>query len=62
VTVKVRVRLAISEQAAQTFDVKRFDLRKLRELEVRRQYQIKGSNMFAALKNLSDSKDINRAW
>jgi hypothetical protein len=25
-------------------------------------YQIKVSNMFAALENLSDSKNINRAW
>ena len=25
-------------------------------------YQIKISNRFAALENLSDNKDINRAW
>ena len=27
-----------------------------------KQYQIKISNRFAALENLSDSEDINRAW
>ena len=27
-----------------------------------KQYQIKISNRFAALENLHDSKDINRAW
>jgi hypothetical protein len=42
--------------------VKRFNLRKLSELEVRKQYQIKISNRFAALENLNDSEDINRAW
>jgi len=31
-------------------------------LQVRKQYQIKISNMFAALENLNDSKNINRAW
>jgi len=41
--------------------VKRFNLRKLDELEVRKQCQILISNKFAALENLSDSKDKNRA-
>jgi hypothetical protein len=31
-------------------------------MEVRTQYQIKISNRFAALMNLNDSEDINRAW
>jgi hypothetical protein len=38
---KVRERLAVSKQVAQKCDVERFNLRKLSELEVRRQYQIK---------------------
>jgi len=42
--------------------VERYNLRKLNELEVRKQYQIKISNRFEALENLSDSQDINRAW
>ena len=48
---KVRERLAVSKQAAQKFDVERFILRKLCELEVRKQYQIKISKMFTALEN-----------
>jgi hypothetical protein len=40
VVAKVRKRLAVSKQAAQKFDVERFNLRKLNELEVRKQYQI----------------------
>ena len=59
---EVRERLEISNQAAQNFDGERFNLRKLNELEVRKQYQIEITNKFAALENLSDNKDINRDW
>ena len=59
---KVRERLALSKQAAQKFDVERFNLRMLSELEVRKQYQIKKSDRFAAVDSLNDSRDINRAW
>ena len=59
---KVRKRKAVSKQEAQKFDVERFNLRKLSDLEVRKQYQIRISNMFAALEDLNDSKDIKRAW
>ena len=59
---KVRERSAVSKQAAQNFDVERFNLRKLNELEVMKLYQIKISNRFPALEDLSDSKDIKGAW
>jgi len=62
VVAKVRERLAVSKQAAQKFDVERFNLRKLNELEVRKQYQIHISNRCAALENLNVSEGINRAW
>jgi len=39
-----------------------FNLRKLRELEVRKQYQIKFSKRFAALENLNGREHINRVW
>ena len=42
--------------------MERFNLRNLNELEVRKQYQVKISDRFAALETLSDSADINRAW
>jgi len=51
VVAKVRERLAVNKQGAQKFDVVRLNLRKLSELEVRKQYQIKISNRFAALEN-----------
>ena len=40
VVAKFRERLAIFKQTAQTFDEERFNLSKLNELEVRKQYQI----------------------
>jgi hypothetical protein len=61
VVAKVREILAASKQAAQTYDMERFKLRKLSELGVRRQYQVKLSNRFAASENLNDSEDVNRA-
>jgi hypothetical protein len=51
-----------SKQAAKKFEMDRFYLRKLNELDVRKQCQIKISNRFAALENLSDSEGINRVW
>jgi len=59
---KVRERLAVNKHAAQKFDGERFNIRKLNELDIRKQYQIEISNRFSALENLSDSRDINRAW
>jgi len=50
---KVRERLAVVEQAVQRLDGERFNLRKLNELEVRKQYQIEITNRFAALENLT---------
>ena len=51
-------RLAVSKQAAQKFVVGRFNLRKLNELEVRKQYQIEISNRFLAMENLSNREDM----
>ena len=62
VVAKVRGSLAVSKQATQKFEWERFNFRKPHELEVRKQYQIEISNRFAALENLCDSKDTNRAW
>jgi len=62
VDAQVREILAVIKQAAQKFDVESFNLRKLNELEFRKEYQIAISKRCAALENLSDSEDINRAW
>jgi len=52
VVAKVRERLSVSKQAAQKFHVERFNIKKLYELHVRKQYEIKISNRFADLDNL----------
>jgi hypothetical protein len=62
VVAKVRKRLAVRKQAAQKFDGVRFNLRKLNDLEVRKQYLIEITNRFAALENISEDEDINRTW
>ena len=59
---KVRERLAVSKQEAQKLDGERLNLRKLKDLEVKKQYQIEITNRFAALGKISDDGDINRAW
>jgi 50S ribosomal subunit-associated GTPase HflX len=62
VVAKVRERLSVSKKETKKFDVERFNPRRLRELEVRKPYQVKISNKITALENLNDSKDKNRAW
>jgi hypothetical protein len=62
VVAKVRERLTVRKQAAQKFKGERFNLRKLHALEVRIQYQIEITNRIAALENLNNDGDINRAW
>jgi len=42
------------------FDVEKFNLRKLNDLRVRKEFQIKISDSFTALKSLSDNGDIHR--
>jgi hypothetical protein len=61
VVAKFREILALSKQEAQRFDGERFNMRKLNEMEVRKQYEIEIRNGFAALENLSDDEDRNRA-
>jgi hypothetical protein len=58
VVAKFRERLAVSKQITKMFNVERFNIRKLSELEVEKQYQIKISNRFAAFENFSDGGDI----
>jgi hypothetical protein len=42
--------------------MERFNLKKLSEVEGKEQYRVGISNWFAALENLDDDVDINRAW
>ena len=62
VIAKVRERLAVGKQAAQRFELQRFNLRKLNEPEIMEQYQIEITNRFEALENLNDDEDVDRSW
>jgi hypothetical protein len=42
--------------------MERFNLKKLKEVEVKEQYRVEISNRFAALEELDTEVDINRAW
>jgi hypothetical protein len=62
VVVKVRERLAVSKRASQKIDTEGFNLKKLDEVEAKEKYQVTNRKKFAALENLEDSGDINRAY
>ena len=62
VVAKVRERLAVSKQTAQKLEGERFNLKKLKDLEVKKQYQIVITDRCSAFGNISDDGDINRAW
>jgi hypothetical protein len=62
VVAEVREILAVRKRAARKFDGGRFNLRKLNDLEVRKQYQIEITKRFATLENVSEDEDINRPW
>jgi len=51
VVAKVRENLAVSKQAAQSFDGEIFNIRYLNELEVTKRNRIEIKNRFAALEN-----------
>jgi hypothetical protein len=62
VVAKVRERLVVSKLTTQTFDMEQFNLKKFNKIEDREQYLVEISNRFAALENVNDDVDINRAW
>jgi hypothetical protein len=62
VVAKLRERISVSKRARKKFDVERFDLKKLDDVEVKEVYQVEISNRFATSKSLAESFDINNAW
>jgi hypothetical protein len=59
---KLRGRISVSKQARQKFDIEKFDLENLDDIEVKEKYQVEISNRFAALEILDESFDINNSW
>jgi hypothetical protein len=62
VVAKLRERISVSKRVRKNFDLERFDLKKLGDVEVKEKYQVELSNRFAALESLDKSFDINNAW
>jgi hypothetical protein len=54
--------LSVNKKAAWKFNTEKFNLSEATKVEVKEQYQLKISNRFAALQNLSNSRDINRPF
>jgi hypothetical protein len=62
VVAKIRERLAVNKQRSQRFDMERFNLKKLNEVEGKQQFHVEVSNRFAALEDLDAEVEINSAW
>jgi hypothetical protein len=62
VVAKLRERILVSKRARHNFDLERFALKKLNDVQVKEKYQVEISNRFAALESLDESFDINIAW
>jgi hypothetical protein len=58
VVAKVRER----KQRSQRFDMERFNLKKLNDVESKEQFCVEVSNRFAALEDLDADVEINSAW
>jgi hypothetical protein len=52
VVVELRERISVSKRTRQNFDLERFDLKKLDDVEVKKQCQVEISNRFVALESL----------
>jgi hypothetical protein len=59
VVAKVMERLAVNRQRSHRFNMERFDLKKLNEVEGKEQFRVEVSNKFAALEDLDTEVEIN---
>jgi hypothetical protein len=62
VVAKIRGRLAVSKQTLHRVHMEKFNLNKLNKVEDKEQHFAEISHRFAALENLDDEVDTNRAW
>jgi hypothetical protein len=57
---KVRERLAVNKQRSQRFNIERFNLKKLNDVEGKEQFRVEVPNRFAPLEDLGTEVEINR--
>jgi hypothetical protein len=62
VVAKDRERLAVNKQRSHRFNMERFNLKKLNDVEGKEQFRVEVSNRFAALEDLDAEVEINSAW
>jgi hypothetical protein len=62
VAAKIRERLAVNKQGSHQFQMERFNLKKLNEVEGKEKYCVEVSNRFAALEDLDAEVEINTIW
>jgi hypothetical protein len=52
----------VNKQRSQRFNIEKFNLKKLNDVEGKEQFRVEVSNRFAALKDLDTDVEINSAW
>jgi hypothetical protein len=62
VVAKVRERQSVNIQRSQRFDMERFNLKKLNDVEGKEQFRVEVSNRFTALEDLDTEVEINSDW
>jgi hypothetical protein len=60
VVAKDRERLSVNKRAAQKLHMELFNLKKLKDVKVKQQYQLKISNRFAALEDIYGSGEYKQ--
>jgi hypothetical protein len=58
----VKEGLAVNRQRSQRFDIERFNLKKLNDVEGKEQFRVEISNRFTALEDLDTEVEFNSAW
>jgi hypothetical protein len=59
---QVRERLAVNKQRSQRFDMERFNLKKLKDVEGKEQFHVEVSNRFAASEDLDAGMKLIVLW
>jgi hypothetical protein len=62
VVAKIRERIAVNKQGSHKFQMERFSLKKLNDVEGKEKYRVEVSNRFAALEDLDAEVEINTVW
>jgi hypothetical protein len=62
VVAKIRERLAVYKQGSHEFNMERFNVKKLNEVESKEKYCVEFSNRFAVLEVLDAGVEINTIW